>query len=92
MFANEIGGLSLEQQKVQKDLEKIIHTIKYADISKKIDGISLMNSLIHSLNDQTLVAVQMYANELILAIAFSMNEAFEVPLEQLNLKFIKFFM
>ena len=66
--------------------------MKYADISKKVDSLVTINEIVCNLNEQTISVMQKAANELISAFVHLINEVFEVPLEKMNVKFVKYFM
>ena len=81
-----------QQERLLDDLRSHFHLMKYADISKKVDSLVTINEIVCNLNEQTITVMQKVANELISAFVHLINEVFEVPLEKMNIKFVKYFM
>jgi hypothetical protein len=76
--------------KAQDDITKHIHQLKYADLSKRVDSLVSLNELISDLEKHKSVLVRT-ANDLISAYTHVLNDIFDKSLEDIPLRFAKYF-
>ena len=91
IFANESLFNNMVLDKLNEKVTRHIHFLKYADISKRVDSLVSINEMIVSMDQESQPVMMKAANELIGAIVFVLNESFDKPVDEINVRFTKYF-
>ena len=98
MFASElrnddIGSIfgNPQQDKLYDDIIRHINSLKYADLSKRVDSLVSLNELISNMSDETQPVLMKSANDLITAFIHVIVDIFDKSAGEINLRFAKYF-
>lgn len=69
---------------------KHIHALKYGDLSKRVDSLVALNEIIANIGSHE-AGMSRCANDLCQAITHVLVDVFEVPIDQIPLRFAKYF-
>lgn len=76
---------------MNEELTRHIHLLKYADLSKRVDSLVTLNEMIGGMTPATAPVLVRRANEMVSAFTHVMIEVFDKPVEEVNLRFAKYF-
>jgi hypothetical protein len=77
--------------KLFEEITKHVHMLKYADMSKRVDSLVSISDIIGNISPQTLPSIARAANDIINSYVAVMADVFERPVEEINLRFAKYF-
>lgn len=77
--------------KLFKDITRHVHLLKYADLSKRVDSLVSLSDMIGSPTPLTLPVLVKASNDLIGAYVTVMMDVLDKPAEEINLRFVKYF-
>jgi hypothetical protein len=90
-MSNNMGFGDPMLNSLYEDITRHIHLLKYADLSKRVDSLVSINDMIGTITQQTLPVIVKAGNELTSAFVHVMIEIFDKPIEEINLRFAKYF-